>query len=331
MGSANKPRAGSLAFKPRKRSRDFTPRISTWRSTDKVQLLGYPVYKVGMRQAGMVDDSQSATKGMELTVSVTILEAPKISVFAARLYRKTLTGRKCIGDAMSVSPKTASILGMKKEKKEGEKKETKDIKWLEEKISSFKDDVKPDLYLSVLAHTNAVEAGLPKKTADIVEIGIGGEEIGKQLEYVKTILGKEVTPKDIFEEGEYVDAIAVTRGHGWQGAVRRHGIHKQRPKATGRVRHVGTLGPWTPHYVMYTTPQAGQHGFHRRTQYNNRILIIGEDPKKANVPGGYPHYGDVKTSFLCVRGSVPGTQKRFVFLRKALRNASAQKPQVLWF
>ncbi|MEM3408126.1 MAG: 50S ribosomal protein L3 [Candidatus Micrarchaeia archaeon] len=326
MGKVIKPRAGSLAFKPRKRSKDITPRMRTWRITDKVQLLGYPVYKVGMKQAGMIDDSRSATKGMELTVPVTVLEAPKITIYGARLYQKTLTGTKCLGDALSINAKVASMLGVsKKDKKRN------DIKWLEEKISSFKDEDKKDLYISVLAITNPQEAGIPKKTGDTVEIAIGGNDVNSQLEYVKSIIGKDITPNQVFEEGEYVDAVAVTRGHGWQGVIRRFGVHKQRPKNTGRVRHRGTLGPWHPAYVMYTTPQAGQHGFHRRTQYNNRILLIGDDPSKVNIPGGYPHYGDVKSSFICVKGSVPGTQKRFVFLRKSIRNNSVQKPQILWF
>jgi len=328
MGKVIKPRAGSLAFKPRKRSRDITPRIRTWRSTDVVKLLGYPVYKVGMRQAGMIDDSQSATKGMELTVPVTVLEAPKITVFAARLYQKTNTGTVCHGDALALNQKIISMLGMAK-KRDG--KQTKDVKWLEDKINSFNDEEKKDLYISVLALTNTKEAGLPKKKPDVVEIAVGGKDIKSQLDYVKSILGKDLTHKDVFEEGEYVDAIAVTRGHGWQGVIRRHGIHKQRPKNTGRVRHLGTLGPWHPAYVMYTTPQAGQHGFHRRTQYNNRILLMGDDPSKVNIPGGYPHYGEVKTGFICVKGSIPGTQKRFVFLRKALRNDSVVKPHITWF
>ncbi|MCS7109775.1 MAG: 50S ribosomal protein L3 [Candidatus Micrarchaeota archaeon] len=49
------------------------------------------------------------------------------------------------------------------------------------------------------------------------------------------------------------------------------------------------------------------------------------------MPGGYPHYGDVKSSYICVKGSIPGTQKRFVFLRKAIRKDVIQKPQITWF
>jgi len=320
MGKLIKPRASSLAFKPRKRSRDITPRIHSWRSTDKAQFLGFPVYKVGMRMAGMVDDSQSPTKGMEITVPVTVLEAPKITVFGVRLYKKTYAGDLCVGDAISVTPKAAGTLGMKKETKH------KDINWLQENISKVKDG-----FLTALAFTNTDTAGIPKKVADIVEIGIGGKSAADQLEFAKSILGKDISVKDVIEEGEYIDTISVTRGHGWQGAIKRHGIHKQRRKATGHRRHVGTLGPWTPHMVMYTTPQAGQHGFHRRTQFNNRVLAVGDDVKKANIPGGYPHYGEVKTDFVFVKGSVPGTQKRFIFIRKATRATSqARKPQIVW-
>jgi large subunit ribosomal protein L3 len=82
---------------------------------------------------------------------------------------------------------------------------------------------------------------------------------------------------------------------------------------------------------MYTAAQAGQMGFHRRTQYNVRLLVIESDPSKSNIPGGFPHYGTVKTDALLVQGSVQGTQKRFVFLRKGVRTECAtKKPQITW-
>lgn len=321
MGKIIKPRAGSLAFKPRKRSRDITPRMHSWRTTDKAQLLGFPVYKVGMKRAAIIDDSLSPTKGMEIVTPVTVLEAPKITVFGARLYKKTYAGDICVGDVVSVTPKAAGMLGMKKDTKH------KPVEWIQESIGK----TKKNCYLTVLAFTNTETAGIPKKSADIVEIGIGGKTAAEQLEYVKGVLGKDLSVKDAIEEGEFVDTIAVTRGHGWQGAVKRHGIHKQRRKATGRRRHVGTLGPWTPHMVMYTTPQAGQHGFHRRTQYNVRVLSVGDDPKKVNTSEGFPHYGTVKTDYVILKGSVQGTQKRFVFLRKSIRNTAApRKLQSTW-
>lgn len=319
MSKNKKPRCGSVAFRPRKRSHDLSPRISSWKHTDKVGLLGFPAYKVGMTTLGFIDDSQSPSKGMDITVGATVLETPKITIFGVRLYKITPYGCKCIGDVVSSQGQIGSKLGMKKDTKH------KDFDWLAKESANA-------CYVTALTLTNPDAAGLPRKNGDVVEIALGGKSCAEQIEFLKPLLGKEVAVKEVLEEGEVVDAVAVSRGHGWQGAIKRFGVSKQRRKATGRIRHVGTLGPWHPSYVMYTAPQAGQMGFHRRTQFNNRVLLIGNDPSKINRTAGFPHYGTVKTDYVLVRGSVPGTQKRFVFLRKGVRApaAAVRKPQVTY-
>jgi large subunit ribosomal protein L3 len=268
----------------------------------------------------MIDDSTSPSKGMEVAVPVTILETPKITVVAIRAYSDTYAGRQCLGDVVASGIKALGYMGYGKDKIS---KGGRDTNWL--------DGLKEVSDISVIAITHPEMAGTPRKKPDVVEIAIGGKTIEEKVKFAKDILGKELSVKDVFTDGEWADTVAVTRGHGWQGAVKRHGVAKQRRKATGRVRHVGTLGPWHPAYVMYTTPQAGQMGHHRRTQLNTRILAIESDPAKINPAGGFPHYGVVKTEYVVVRGSVQGTQKRFVFLRKGVRAPTPpRKPQLLW-
>ena len=63
---------------------------------------------------------------------------------------------------------------------------------------------------------------------------------------------------------------------------------------------------------------AGQHGFFTRTEHNKRILLIDNDGKKVNQRGGILGYGLVK-DFVLLEGSVPGTQKRLVILRRQMR------------
>jgi large subunit ribosomal protein L3 len=60
-------------------------------------------------------------------------------------------------------------------------------------------------------------------------------------------------------------------------------------------------------------------GFHRRTEYNKRILKIGTDPNMINPAGGFPHYGLVRNTYLIVEGSVIGAVKRPLFLRYPIR------------
>lgn len=268
----------------------------------------------------MVDDSTSPAKGMEIAVPVTVLEAPKITVIGLRAYKDTLAGRVCLGDVIAPGLKALGRIGYGKDKAT---KPAHDAAWLDgqKKVSD----------VSVIALTNPDIAGTPRKKTDVIEIAVGGKTVADRIAFAKGLLGKDVSVKEVFADGEWIDTVAVTRGHGWQGAVKRHGVAKQRRKATGKIRHVGTLGPWHPAYVMYTTPQAGQMGHHRRTQYNTRILAVESDPAKINPTGGFPHYGTVKGDYVIVRGSVQGPQKRFVFLRKGIRAPAApRKPQILW-
>ena len=72
-------------------------------------------------------------------------------------------------------------------------------------------------------------------------------------------------------------------------------------------------------------------GYHHRTELNKKIYRLGsgadahnasteaDATKKPITPmGGFPHYGIVKNDFLMLKGSVPGTKKRVITIRKSL-------------
>ena len=72
-------------------------------------------------------------------------------------------------------------------------------------------------------------------------------------------------------------------------------------------------------------------GYHHRTELNKKVYRIGAGDDEANAStesditkkaitpmGGFPHYGIVKNDFLMLKGSIPGTKKRVVTLRKSL-------------
>ena len=102
----------------------------------------------------------------------------------------------------------------------------------------------------------------------------------EKLNYALDLLGKEVRASDIFNEGQYVDAIATTKGKGVQGVVKRWNIRIQYGKAmrSGKGRHVGSIGPWSPERTMWTVAQAGQMGYHKRTEFNKKVLkVIDEE------------------------------------------------------
>ena len=131
-------------------------------------------------------------------------------------------------------------------------------------------------------------------------------QIEEQFEYVKKILGKTISVNEIFKEGQFVDVIAVTKGKGWQGVVKRWGVKILSHKARKTKRGVAALGPWKPPRVLYTVPRPGQMGYHQRTEFNKRILKIGENGEEVTPKGGFLRYGPVKGMYLMLKGSVPG-------------------------
>jgi large subunit ribosomal protein L3 len=71
---------------------------------------------------------------------------------------------------------------------------------------------------------------------------------------------------------------------------------------------------------------AGQMGFQTRTEVNKQILKMGEDgltPK-----GGWPSFGELKGSYLIVKGSVPGPKKRLIMLKKGMRAKPEEKLEI---
>jgi large subunit ribosomal protein L3 len=86
---------------------------------------------------------------------------------------------------------------------------------------------------------------------------------------------------------------------------------------------------------MYTVARQGQRGFHQRTEYNKRILIISNTDKDGqnsiNPAGGFKHFGLVRGDYIVVRGSVPGVPKRLLKMRQPIRSVSKKvlEPRVL--
>lgn len=251
---------------------------------------------------------------MEVFTPVTIIETPPLTVMGIRAYERTSRGLKTLTDVL------ADDLKEDLERRINLPKNYDKDKALD-KIEENKDYIEE---VRVLVHTNPrLVTGVPKKKPEIFECGLGGKDPQEKLEYALELLGKDVKISEIFSEGEYVDTIAVTKGKGFQGPVKRWGIKIQNAKTarSGKGRHIGSLGPWTPSRTMWRVPQAGQTGYHRRTEYNKMIMKIGtsDEVEKINPKGGFIRYGLVRNDYLLVKGSVPGPTKRLIMLRKAIR------------
>jgi len=298
MTDIRKPRAGSLAFRPRKRAEKELPRINFWPEVSDKAVLGFAGYKVGMTTIGFIDQTNSPTKGQEVLTGATILETPPMKVYGIRAYKN--------GGVVDEYSEDKEILKMLNAKKINNK-QIKEKEW-------------DNIFLLAFAQPNLTKIG--KEHIERMEIGIGGGE--QKLEYARSLLGKDLCITDVFKPGQFVDVIAVTKGKGWEGPVKRFGVSMQRPKATGRRRHVGNIGPFHPGYTMYTARMAGQLGYHKRTELNKWIAKIGkkEEVELINPDGGFPHYGFVLNDFVILKGSVPGPVKRPVRMRLSIRKTT---------
>jgi large subunit ribosomal protein L3 len=306
----HRPRRGSMAFSPRKRAKSIIPRIRAWPEHSEAKVLGFAGYKAGMTHVVMVDDRKnSPTYGDEIVVPVTVLETPPLKVAAVRAYTKTPYGYKIEGEYWT--DELDEHLG----RKINLPKNTKSMDDLDlDKVDHFR----------LLTYTQPYSVtGVPKKVPEIMEQKVGGGSTA--FDYVKEKLGKEIRVFEVFEEGTVIDVTSITKGKGFQGPVKRWGVITLNAKhaRSSKHRRVGNLGPWNPHHVRPTVPQAGQMGFHQRTEFNKRIIKMGENGDEITPNGGFLHYGVVRGDYVLVSGSVPGPVKRLVRFRYALRAPSA--------
>lgn len=165
-------------------------------------------------------------------------------------------------------------------------------------------------------------SGIPTKVPDVMEMGLDGGSMSEQLNFAKEKLGEEYSFADSFEEGGLTDIVAVTKGYGWQGVIRRFGGKLQSHKNSKKRRQHGNMGDFGTGYVRKTIRQGGQTGYHQRTEYNKRVLRIASPEDHAITPaGGFLHYGEVNSDYILVKGSVPGPAKRLIRFRDATRGS----------
>ena len=311
MPKHNKPNRGSMAFSPRKRARSETPHISSWAAVegDDPKILGFAGYKVGMSHIMAVDyRKKSTTAGQEIRMPVTIVEIPPMKVIGARGYIQDTYGLRTLTEAWE-----------KKIDKDLER--TLPIPKGHNAKAAWKKMSDSDLEeVRLLVHTQPrMVTGIPKKRPEIMEMAVGGGSVDAQIEFAKEMMGKEFTMSDFTQDGEMLDAIAVTTGYGFQGHVKRWGVKLLTHKNSKHRRMIGNLGPFSPGYVVSTVPQAGQPGYHHRTEYNKRLLKIGDNPDEINPKGGFLNYGLIRGNYALLHGSLPGPSKRLIRFRKAVR------------
>ena len=132
--------------------------------------------------------------------------------------------------------------------------------------------------------------------------------------FSKEVKPGEVVGPALFEPGDFVDAIGVTKGRGFEGVVGRHGF------AGGDSTH-------------------GAKGWHRRSGAIGQRLFPGTVQRGLKMPG---HMGQVKRTtqnleviqvreadnLLLVKGAIPGAEGDYVVIRESKKRPKGWKPPV---
>ena len=142
-----------------------------------------------------------------------------------------------------------------------------------------------------------------------------------KINFVKEKLSKEISVADVFAKG-IVDIRGLTKGKGFQGAIKRFGARLRFHKSEKGVRRIGSIGAWHPIGVRFRVPMAGQLGMFTRAVYNNKIIKVGKSDE-LNLKN-ITNYGDVKTDYILIRGSIQGPHKRQILLTHPLRQTRKQ-------
>jgi len=263
-----------------------------------------------MTHIHMIEDRpNSPEKGREVLRPATVVDCPPVKVFGIRMYSTDKFGKFVASEVWNNELDKDLARRIKRLPKEIDSE--KRVAEMEKRADSAAD-------FTALVHTLPRSTGLKKKP-DVMEIGLGGRSPKEKFGYVRNLLGKEIKISEVFRSGELVDVTAVTKGKGFQGPVKRFGIRIRPRKTNDARRNPGSLGPWHPHQIMWSVPLAGQMGYHQRTEFNKRLLRIGNSQSPVNPEGGFLRYGQIHDEYALLVGSTPGPTKRLVNLRKPVR------------
>ena len=162
---------------------------------------------------------------------------------------------------------------------------------------------------------NAVQVGFVDKRAKLVSKPLKGHFDKAGVSYKRYVRefkfdnASEYAPAqeikaDIFAAGDKVDATAISKGKGFQGAIKRHGQHRG-PMAHGSKfhRHAGSNGSCSdPSKVFKGKKMPGQMGNKRVTIQNLEIVKI-----------------DAENNLILVKGAVPGPKKSLVTIKETVK------------
>ena len=163
----------------------------------------------------------------------------------------------------------------------------------------------------------AVQVGFGEKREKLVnkpmqghfkKAGVTNKRFVKELKFDNAeeyALAQEIKV-DIFAAGDKIDATAISKGKGFQGAIKRHNQHRG-PMAHGSKfhRHQGSNGACSdPSKVFKGKKMPGHMGSKKITIQNLEVVRV-----------------DAEKNLLLVKGAVPGPKKSLVTIKETVKSA----------
>ena len=116
----------------------------------------------------------------------------------------------------------------------------------------------------------------------------------------------DVVKADTFAAGDWIDVTGISKGHGYQGVIKRHGAHRtDMTHGGGPVhRHAGSMGASSHQSRIFPGKiGAGQMGNEQVTIENLEVVQV-----------------DAELNMIVIRGAIPGPKGGLVYLRNTVKN-----------
>ena len=173
-----------------------------------------------------------------------------------------------------------------------------------------KKTVETDGYVAVqLGFEDVKESKLTKPEAGhLKKAGVEAKKYLKefQLEGAADMNVGDVIKADTFAAGDMIDVTGITKGHGYQGVIKRHGAHRtDMTHGGGPVhRHAGSMGASSHQSRIFPGKiGAGQMGNEQVTIENLEVVKV-----------------DAELNMIVIRGAIPGPKGGLVYIRNTVKN-----------
>ena len=177
-------------------------------------------------------------------------------------------------------------------------------------VVTQKKTVETDGYTAVqLGFEDVKESKLTKPEAGhLKKAGVEAKKHLKEfrLENAANMNVGDVIKADVFAAGDMIDVTGISKGHGYQGVIKRHGAHRiDMTHGGGPVhRHAGSMGASSHQSRIFPGKiGAGQMGNEQVTIENLQIVKV-----------------DAELNMIVVRGAIPGPKGGLITIRNTVKN-----------